>query len=53
MTLETQPAGRKVRFKRQPIMEKVLLALLPCALGALYFFGWRSIAKTWEWLPEE
>jgi Na+-transporting NADH:ubiquinone oxidoreductase subunit B len=33
----------KRRFRRQPIMEKVLIALIPCLLGAIYFFGWRVL----------
>lgn len=31
-------------MKKQPIMQHVLLALLPCVVGAVYFFGWRSLA---------
>ncbi len=30
-------------FKRQKVMEKVLVALLPALLGAIYFFGWRTL----------
>lgn len=45
-----KPAPKPVRkapvFKRQKIMEKVLLALLPAALGAVYFFGWRVLLVT-------
>ena len=29
---------------KQLIMRRVLLALLPCVAGAVYFFGWRSLA---------
>ncbi|MCU0917089.1 MAG: RnfABCDGE type electron transport complex subunit D [Planctomycetes bacterium] len=29
---------------KQMIMRRVLLALLPCLAGAVYFFGWRSLA---------
>jgi len=29
---------------RQVLMRRVLLALLPCVAGAIYFFGWRSLA---------
>lgn len=36
-----KPKG-KSWFKRQTIMERVLLALVPCLIGAVYFFGWRS-----------
>jgi len=28
---------------RQMLMRRVLLALLPCVAGAVYFFGWRSL----------
>ena len=28
---------------RQLVMRRVLLALLPCAVGAIYYFGWRSL----------
>jgi Na+-transporting NADH:ubiquinone oxidoreductase subunit B len=30
-------------MKRQKIMEKVLVALAPALLGAIYFFGWRVL----------
>jgi len=29
---------------RQLLMRRVLLALLPCIAGAVYFYGWRSLA---------
>jgi Na+-transporting NADH:ubiquinone oxidoreductase subunit B len=29
---------------KQLLMRRVLLALLPCVAGAVYFFGWRSLA---------
>ncbi len=32
-------------FKPQPIMRKVILALVPCIAGSIYFFGWRSLAS--------
>lgn len=35
-------AKKKSWFKRQTVMERVLLALVPCLIGAVYFFGWRS-----------
>lgn len=35
------PAGW---FRRQPAMRRVLIALLPCVLGSVYYFGWRSLA---------
>jgi Na+-transporting NADH:ubiquinone oxidoreductase subunit B len=34
----------KKAFKRQKIMERVLIALIPAFLGAIYFFGWRVLA---------
>lgn len=35
-------------LKKQPVMRHVLLALVPCVVGAVYFFGWRSLAMvTW------
>ncbi len=35
-------AGRKILLK-QLMMRRVLLALLPCVAGSIYFFGWRSL----------
>lgn len=34
----------KTILKKQQAMRRVLLALLPCVAGAVYFFGWRSLA---------
>lgn len=31
-------------LKKQLIMRKMILAILPCVFGAVYFFGWRSLA---------
>jgi Na+-transporting NADH:ubiquinone oxidoreductase subunit B len=28
---------------KQTIMRRVLIALVPCVLGSIYFFGWRSL----------
>lgn len=28
---------------KQVVMRRVLLALLPCVAGAVYFFGWRCL----------
>ncbi len=36
-------ASAKGWFKRQKIMEKVVIALIPAMIGAIYFFGWRSL----------
>lgn len=35
-------SGKKLLLK-QAIMHRVLLALTPCAAGAVYFFGWRCL----------
>ncbi len=29
---------------KQKVMRQVLIALIPCAIGAIYYFGWRSLA---------
>jgi Na+-transporting NADH:ubiquinone oxidoreductase subunit B len=39
-----QPKGKQTRLRKQPAMRKVLLAALPCAVGSIYYFGWRSLA---------
>lgn len=31
-------------LRKQPAMRKVLLGLMPCAAGSVYYFGWRSLA---------
>ncbi len=36
--------GKTIKiFKKQPAMRCVLLAMLPCVAGAVYFFGWQSL----------
>ncbi|MDT8391516.1 MAG: RnfABCDGE type electron transport complex subunit D [Lentisphaeria bacterium] len=46
-TTKKTPVTKKApAFKRQKVMEKVLLALSPAAVGAVYFFGWRTMAMT-------
>lgn len=35
---------KKPWLKQQPMMRKVEYALMPALLGAIYFFGWRSLA---------
>lgn len=30
-------------LKKQPIMRRMILALLPCIVASVYFFGWRSL----------
>ncbi len=44
-------------FRRQKVMEKVLLALLPALAGGVYFFGWRTLVMllwvcVWGYLTE-
>ncbi|KAB3534459.1 RnfABCDGE type electron transport complex subunit D [Alkaliphilus pronyensis] len=36
------PTGDRF-FKNQPIMRRVLYSLVPIIVGAIYFFGWRTI----------
>lgn len=31
-------------LRKQPVMRRVILALIPCIAGSIYFFGWRSLA---------
>ncbi len=39
------PAQSKTKLlRKQPAMRKVLAALIPCAAGSVYYFGWRSLA---------
>ncbi len=38
------PPKKKPWLKKQPMMRKVVIALLPALAGAVYFFGWRSLA---------
>ncbi len=42
--LPSVPPGKKPWLKQQPMMRKVEIALMPASLGAIYFFGWRSLA---------
>lgn len=36
--------GRNDRIlKKQPVMRRMMIALLPCILASVYFFGWRSL----------
>lgn len=30
-------------LKKQPVMRRMMVALLPCILASVYFFGWRSL----------
>ncbi len=38
------PPKKKLWLKQQPMMRKVEIALMPALFGAIYFFGWRSLA---------
>jgi len=38
-----EKAKPKTILLKQPAMRRVLLALLPCVAGGIYFFGWRSL----------
>jgi len=40
--METKQKPKKL-LRKQLIMRKVLLALLPCVAGSIYFFGWRTL----------
>ena len=39
-----QAKGKTTLLRKQPPMRKVVLALLPCVAGSVYYFGWRSLA---------
>lgn len=37
-------AKKRTKFlRRQPVNRRVLIALLPCVAGSIYFFGWRCL----------
>ncbi|MFC1467263.1 RnfABCDGE type electron transport complex subunit D [Verrucomicrobiota bacterium] len=38
------PAKKKTWFRKQPMMRKVEIALIPALIGSVYYFGWRSLA---------
>lgn len=38
------PPKKKPWLKKQPMMRKMEIALMPALAGAIYFFGWRSLA---------
>lgn len=38
------PPKKSSWLKQQPMMRKVEYALMPALLGAIYFFGWRTLA---------
>ncbi|HSV26633.1 MAG TPA: RnfABCDGE type electron transport complex subunit D [Sedimentisphaerales bacterium] len=31
-------------LRKQPMIRRVVIALLPCVAGAIYFYGWRALA---------
>jgi Na+-transporting NADH:ubiquinone oxidoreductase subunit B len=39
-----QMAKTKSMLRKQPTMRRMLIAMLPPVIGAIYFFGWRSLA---------
>ena len=39
-----QAKAKSTLLRKQPAMRKVLLAALPCIVGSVYYFGWRSLA---------
>lgn len=39
-----KPKPKKPWLKKQPMMRKVEYALMPALAGAVYFFGWRTLA---------
>jgi Na+-transporting NADH:ubiquinone oxidoreductase subunit B len=44
MATPAAPTKKKLWLKQQPMMRKVEYALMPALLGAIYFFGWRTLA---------
>ncbi len=38
-----QAKGLKKVLRKQPINRRVIIALLPCLAGSIYFFGWRCL----------
>ncbi|MBM4103974.1 MAG: RnfABCDGE type electron transport complex subunit D [Planctomycetes bacterium] len=54
-----QTVKKNTFVRKQPAMRRVLLGLTPCVAGAVYYFGWRSLAAVvfccavgflYEWL---
>ncbi|MHC4569295.1 MAG: RnfABCDGE type electron transport complex subunit D [Planctomycetota bacterium] len=41
-----QAKGLKKVLRKQPINRRVIIALLPCLAGSIYFFGWRCLFVT-------
>ena len=38
-----QAKGLKKVLRKQPVNRRVIIALLPCVAGSVYFFGWRCL----------
>ena len=38
-----QVKSRSKFLRRQPVNRRVIIALLPCVAGSIYFFGWRCL----------
>ncbi len=43
-TAQARPTRTKRLLMRQPIMNRVIYALVPVLLAGVYFFGWRVVA---------
>lgn len=39
-----QQKSSQMLLRKQPINRRVVWALMPCVLGGIYFFGWRTLA---------
>jgi Na+-transporting NADH:ubiquinone oxidoreductase subunit B len=40
----TETQKRKKLTQKQPLMRRMIIALLPCIVASVYFYGWRSLA---------
>lgn len=40
----TETRKKKTFTRRQPLMRRMIIALLPCVVASVYFYGWRSLA---------
>jgi len=40
----TKAPSKTSLLRKQPAMRKMLIAMIPCAAGGVYYFGWRSLA---------
>jgi Na+-transporting NADH:ubiquinone oxidoreductase subunit B len=39
-----QTIKKQTMLRKQPAMRRVIIGLIPCIAGAVYYFGWRSLA---------